>query len=258
MDIVGTEARRLRRYQKAAHAVVFVFHFGPDHGDIGDRAGGDPHFFAVQDVVRAVATRACAHAAGIGTEIRFRQTEAAKFFALRHGRQPLVLLLVGAEGVDGVHDERGLHADEGADAGVAALHLLRHQAVFHIGHSGAAVAVQIGAEEAHLAHRLHQLAGKAAFAVALFDDGDQVVVDEAASGVADKPLIFGEQGIEADEVDVLELESHCVLCPLDQFSKYCEVASLALCRRSSTERRRGYPLSPYTICETARRQMSKP
>ena len=33
--------------------ILFVFAFGPDHGDIGDRTVGDPHFFAVQNVLVA-------------------------------------------------------------------------------------------------------------------------------------------------------------------------------------------------------------
>jgi hypothetical protein len=112
-----------------------------------------------------------------------------------------------------------LYADERTDTGVATFHLLRDQAVLDVGHAGAAVAMQIGAEEAHLAHRLHQFAREAAFAIALFNDGDQVVIDEPASGVTDEPFILGEHGVESDEIDVLELESHCALCPLERMSK---------------------------------------
>ena len=53
-----------------------------------------------------------------------------------------------AEGVDGVHDERGLDADEAADAGVAALELLVEEAGFDVVHAGAAVVGEGGAVEA--------------------------------------------------------------------------------------------------------------
>jgi hypothetical protein len=35
---------------------------------------------------------------------------------------------------------------------------------------------------------------------------------------------LGKHGIEADEVDVFELESHCALCPLQQICKPSRVA----------------------------------
>ena len=124
-------------------------------------------------------------------------------------REPVVFLLVGAEGVDRVHDERRLHADEAAHAGVATLEFLHDEAVFHVRHAGAAVAVEVRAEEAEFAHLWHELAREAAFAVALFDDGDEVVFDELAGGIAREALVFVEEGIEADEVDSLELKGHC-------------------------------------------------
>ena len=82
-----------------------------------------------------------------------------------------VFLLVAAEGVDGIHDERRLHADERAHAAVAALQFLHHQSVLDIRHLGAAIAFEVGAEEAELAHGLDQFLGEAAVAIALLDDG---------------------------------------------------------------------------------------
>ncbi len=93
-------------------------------------------------------------------------------------------LLFGAEGEDGIHDQRRLHADEAAHAAVAALEFLHDEAVFDVGHAGAAVAVQVRAKEAEFAHRLDKLSGEAAVAVALLDDGNEVVFDELARSVA--------------------------------------------------------------------------
>ena len=73
-----------------------------------------------------------------------------------------------------------MHADKTAQAGVAALQLLHHQAVLDVGHSGAAVALEVGAEEAQLAHRRDQFARETAFAEAVFDDGDEVVFDKGS------------------------------------------------------------------------------
>ena len=130
------------------------------------------------------------------------------FSPRREGREPGILLLVGAEGVDGIHDERRLHADEAAQPGVAALELLHDKAVFDIGHAGASVAFEIGAEEAELAHDRDELAREAADAKAFFDDGHEVVVDEVAGGAADEQLFFIEAGVEMEKIESLKLESH--------------------------------------------------
>ena len=102
--------------------------------------------------------------------------------------------------------ESGLHADEAAHAGVAALEFLRHQSVFDVAHAGAAVAFERRAEEAEIGHGLDQFARKAAGAVALFDDGNEIVFDELARGVAHQALFFGEQRIELDEIDTAKFD----------------------------------------------------
>jgi len=91
---------------------------------------------------------------------------------------------------------------------VAALQLLRHQSVFDVGHAGAAVAFKAGSEETHFAHEGNELAREAAFAEAVFDDGDDVVFNEVAGRTADEEFVFGEAGVEVEEVEILELERH--------------------------------------------------
>ena len=210
MDVGGLESGPVGLDDEAANQVVLVLHLRPDDGDVGDRAGGDPHLLAVQHVAVAVLARAGAHRAGIRAGIRLGQPEAAENLALRHLRQILLLLLLAAEGVDGIHAQRRLHADERAHAAVAALQFLRHQAVLHRRHARAAVALEAGAVEAQLAHGLDQLLGEAAVAVALLDDGNEVVFDELARIVADQPLVVAEQRVELDEIHALELDCHAI------------------------------------------------
>ncbi len=62
--------------------------------------------------------------------------------------------------------------------------LLHHQAILHIGHAGAAVALEVRAKKSELSHGLDQLARKAAVAIALFNDRNQVVFDELARAVS--------------------------------------------------------------------------
>ena len=102
--------------------------------------------------------------------------------------------------------ERRLHADEAAHAGVAAFEFLGDQAVFDVAHAGAAIAFQRRAEEAEIGHGFDQFAGEAAGAIALFDDGDEIVFDELAGGIAHQALFFGEQRIELDEIDTAEFD----------------------------------------------------
>ena len=210
VDIVGAEAGEFGVDQKSADAAVFIVDLGPDDGDVGKGAAGDPHFFAVQDVVAAIFFCARAHAAGIGTEVRLGEAEAAEFFSRGHLRQPFIFLLVGTEGVDGIHAQGGLHADEAAHAGVAALGLLHDQAIFNIVHAGTTVALDGGAIKTKLAHGTDQFFGEAAFAIAFLNDGDEVILNKLAGGIADEALVFTQQRVETDKVDTFKFESHTV------------------------------------------------
>ena len=206
MDVVGFEAGAVGFDQEAANAIVLVFDFGPDDRDIGDGAGGDPHFFAINHVFGADFFGPGAHAAGVRAEVGFGQAEAAELFSLLHRRQPGLLLFVAPELVNGIHAKSGLHAHETADARVAALKFLRHQAVFHVAHAGASVAFQGRAEKAQIGHGLDQFTRKATGAVAFLDDGDQVVFDELPRGVANEALFVGQQGIVLDEIDAAKFD----------------------------------------------------
>ncbi len=85
----------------------------------------------------------------------FGQAEAADQFAARQRRQVLAPLRLAAEGVDGHHDQRGLHAHHRAKAGIHALDLARDQAVADLVEARAAIVRGEGgteqAERAHLA-----------------------------------------------------------------------------------------------------------
>ncbi len=125
-----------------------------------------------------------------------------------HGGQPFLFLFFAAKGIDGIHHQRRLHAHKRAHAAVAALQLLHHQAIFDVAHAGAAVTFQAGAEETQLAEGLHQLTREASFAVALLDDGNQIVFDELAGAVTHQALVVAEQRIEGDEVHSVKSHGH--------------------------------------------------
>ena len=107
------------------------------------------HRFApVEHPVVAVAAGEGLHARRVGAGARLGEPEAADHLALRHPRQPLLLLLLAAVPVDRAHRERALHRDERAQPGVAGLELQGGEAVLHGAAAGASVALEVHAEHA--------------------------------------------------------------------------------------------------------------
>ena len=70
MDVVGFESGTVGLDQEATNLVIFVFDLRPNHGHVGNRAGGDPHLLAVEHVLFADFAGTGTHAAGVGAEIR--------------------------------------------------------------------------------------------------------------------------------------------------------------------------------------------
>ena len=182
MHVPGFKSGRAFFDEEAADLIVLAFR--PDYGDIGERAAGDPHFFAVEDVLISFLHRAREHGARIRAELRLGEAEAADGFALLQQRQPFVFLRVRAEGVNRIHHQRRLHGNETAQSGIAALELLSDETVFDVGHARAAVAFQARAEKPELGHLRDELHGELSFAVVLLDDGHDFSVDELARGLA--------------------------------------------------------------------------
>src|SRR6266478_7167624 len=223
MNVAGRKSRTVGLDQKSAYAIRFIVRFirpsifrtdlGPDHRHVSDRAGGDPHLFAVQDILFAHFLRTCPHAARIRSEVRFSQSEAAELFALLHRGEPGVFLLVRAEGINWIHYQRRLHADKRAHAGISAFQFLRDQSVFHVRHAGAAIAVQRGAEESEIGHRLNEFAREAPGAVALLNDRYEIVFNEAARRIAHQAFVVIQQRVEADEIHTTEFDGWHYVSP---------------------------------------------
>src|SRR5262249_21375338 len=74
------------------------------------------------------------------------------------------------------------------------------QAVGDTGHTGAAVAVQAGAEEAEFAELRNKMHGESGFAAVLFDDRNDFVFDEFSGGLADELFFVVKLGIKIDVI----------------------------------------------------------
>ena len=90
---------------------------------------------------------------------------------------------------------------EAAQAGVAALELLHDQAVGDVVHARAAVALEVGAEDAQLGQLGHELHREGAGAEVLLDERQEAPLDELRHGAAGEPLLVGQQVVELEEVD---------------------------------------------------------
>src|SRR5262245_11615618 len=85
--------------------------------------------------------------------VGFREAETAEQLAGGELGQELLALLSRAVGMDRVHHERALHAEQRAITRIDALKLARDQSVRDMRETGAAVAFRKRrAEKAHLAH----------------------------------------------------------------------------------------------------------
>ncbi len=133
--------------------------------------------------------------------MRLGKPEAADRFPLLQQRQPFIFLRVRTERVDRIHHQRRLHRNKAAQSGIAALEFLRHQAVFHVGHARAAVALQARAEKSQFGHLRHQLHRKFSFAVVFLDDRHDFRVHELPRGIARQLLFVAQQGIEVEVVN---------------------------------------------------------
>ena len=65
-----------------------------------------------------------------------------------------------------------------------------------------------GAKEAEFPHRRNQLTGKPALAIAVFNDGNEIIFYKLSCRVAHHALVFGEERVEFKEINTTELKCH--------------------------------------------------
>ena len=111
---------------------------GRQHDDVAELAVGDEDLLAVDDEIVAVATRLRAHRLEIAAGVRLGHAERADRLAPHHLRQPMALLLLGAERKDVGGDEIGMD-EKARPARADAPKLLEHDDVEQIIEAEAAV-----------------------------------------------------------------------------------------------------------------------
>ena len=201
VDGFGREARRAFLHQKAPDA---RFGLGPHHGHVRQGAVGNPHLAAVEDPAVARAFGAGAHGRRIGAGVRFGQSEATDRLAAGQLRQPGLLLFLGTEGVNRVHDQAALHGNETANAAVRALQFLIDQPVSHVVEPGAAVALQVRAHQAQLAEFRNELHREGPLAVVLANDRHHLLLHKFAHGGTGQTFFVGQQVVDQVKVGALK------------------------------------------------------
>src|SRR5262249_20289636 len=112
MHVLRGEAGAIGFHDEAANLAFVLVALGPDDRNICNGSRGDQHLLTIQDVFVALPYSSGFHATGIRSESRFGETEAADLLSLGKEWKPLILLIVAAKGVNRIHDQRRLHADE--------------------------------------------------------------------------------------------------------------------------------------------------
>jgi hypothetical protein len=134
------------------------------------------------------------------------QGERAGRVESRHRRQPARALGLGPEHVDGSHREPRLDAEERPEASVAAMQLHVHEPARQLAHAGAAVALEVLADQAELGQANEQRPRQLGTFPVVVDDREHLVVDEAPGSHEVVRLLVAE--LLADE-QVIGCERGC-------------------------------------------------
>ena len=101
-----------------------------------------------------------------------------------------------------MHAQAALDGDKAAHAAVTPLQFLADKAVADVVQAGAAVAVNVAAEQAEGGELGHQLDGKAVILEGLGDNRQDALVDEPCDRVLHLPLVIGKERADVEEIEL--------------------------------------------------------
>src|SRR5690606_33329351 len=172
--------------------------------------------------------------------------EATDDLAASHRRQEARALLFAAVGVDRVHGQGSLHADEAPEGAVAVLELLEHQPVLDGAHARALVAGDRRPEHAEPGELRDELPGEALRLEQLCGLGQILAAHEATDRGTDQTLLLREVLVQRRELLEAERRSrHAsprVLSPRGGSHRGASTADVQPGLRTCTVRCRGAPL----------------
>ncbi len=132
--------------------------------------------------------------------LRFGQREGPQLVHPGHVRQPARLLFLRAAHRDGLHGQAGVHAEEHAEAAVAAVQFHGDQPARHRAHPGAAVSLDVLPDDAEPGQPLDQRPADLGPFPVRADDRHDLLVDEPPDRHEVRPLLVGELLADGEEV----------------------------------------------------------
>src|SRR6266852_5934657 len=169
-----------------------------DDGRVGHAAIGDPRLGAVQNIFAAAFHRFGLQGGGVRARLRLGQGVAADFFSTGKGQQKSLFLRLGAEAVDGIAEQRILHAEDHAGGSAAARNLFDNDGVGDMVEARAAFGFGKGdSGEAEFGGFAEEFAGEMAGFVIFLGEGANFRFGKFADGFLEKLLVFGEFEIQA-------------------------------------------------------------
>ena len=201
------EAREVPLHQKRGE--LLAVHLREDGEQVGEAGVGDPHLFAVEDVVLAVG-ESLARARQFSASEPEEASDSAYAPTISPAaslRQIFLLLLFGAEVDDGQRADAGMCAPGGGEAGILG-DVIRDHGGGDLVHLEAAVGLgNLDAAQAQVARLLQQVARDGEVLVFdLLDVGQDFVDGEFFRGLADQPVLLGEVLRSEDLVELALFE----------------------------------------------------
>ncbi len=109
-------------------------------------------------------------------------------------------LRISAEGVDGVHAQRGLHGDKTSQRRIAALELLADQSITDGIETRAVIAVNGGAEHAQVGEPRDEFAGEAMLLKAIADQRFDFAGDETRNAVLHHAFFVAQARTHGEQI----------------------------------------------------------
>ena len=166
---------------------------GEDQGDIGVRAVGDEDLVAIEHVIVAVALGGGAQGGGVGAGAGLGEPEAAEPLAGGEGLQEALLLIVVAEELDRVANQRIVHRQDHAGRSANPADLLDDDGVRHHVHAGATPFLgHRDAGQAHLGRLGDHLDGEDPLGIDVLGHRRDHLFGESSDLFAQQLLFFAE------------------------------------------------------------------
>src|SRR5210317_1005718 len=125
--------------------------------------------------------------------IRFGEPKTTYLFACGHSGKPVFFLLLGAKGMNGIHNEGGLHRHETSETTVSSFQFLTGEAVLDVVGAGTPIAMEFHPEKAQFPHLGDYLHGKGGLFEVIIYEGHELIIHEPSHRIPSNLLFVAEK-----------------------------------------------------------------